>query len=141
MTFMVLLATICLLPQDFVAAQSRNEFGSDYRSRRTVTPWLSTLDNGNGNGALNYFNIVRPQKQARQTGQSLKNDLNRLETRLPPKDPQTTGSTSSVPITTGRMNSTGHPTSYATTGTYFGGGLGNGNRGNTQNRFGRNGKN
>jgi hypothetical protein len=139
--FVTLFSALCLTGPTQLFAQSKNQFGSDYRNRRTVSPWLSTLDNGSGLGALNYFNIVRPQQRARQAASNFQNELNRVESSLSTKRPQTNVPSTSVPITTGRMNPTGHPTSYGTTGSYFGGTAGNGNRGNAQNSFGRNGRN
>lgn len=139
---LVMLASVLSLTSTAsLFAQNKNLFGSDYRNRRTVSPWLSTLDNGNGFGALNYFNIVQPQQRARQAAHNFQHELNRVESTLSTKRTQSNAPASSISITTGRMSPTGHPTSYGNTGTYFGGTAGNGNRGNALNRFGRNGKN
>ena len=140
-TLGTLFAVICLSGTEPLFAQSKNQFGSDYRNRRSVSPYLSLMDNGNGNGGLNYYNIVKPQQRARQTARNLQNELHQVESSLAKKPGQTSGPPSSIPITTGRMNPTGHPTSYGNTGSYFGGGTGNGVTGGAENRFGRNGKN
>jgi hypothetical protein len=148
-------AAICLSANGLVFAQSsgpqKNQFGSSVRNRSTVSPYLSVIDNtGNGGNALNYYNIVKPRERARQANREIQNELHQVESGMQSSRRQGLSSNDSIPITTGRMSPTGHMTSFANTGGYFGnqggggggrGGGGGGARGGGGNGFGRNGKN
>src|SRR5438128_172753 len=118
-------AAACLMNVDSTWAQSpasrRNSFGADSRNRPTVSPYLSMQDNGSGYGAMNYYNIVRPQQRARQAARNLRNELRDVESEMgrPNGNPNTTASKQAAPITTGRMQPTGHSTAFADTKNYF----------------------
>jgi hypothetical protein len=106
-----------------IAQQPKNEFGSGQRSRRNVSPFLSTLDNGSGENALNYFNIVKPQTQGAQTAKRLQSDLNKVQTSL--SQPRGSEEPSELaPITSGRLAPTGHGATFNDLQNRFGGGGG-----------------
>ena len=96
------------------AAPPKNRFGSGQRQRRTVSPYLSTIDNGQLGGAdnaLNYFNIVKPQTQGAKTAKNLQNELRNVESAI--DQPRGSGEPSELPsITTGRLPPTGHGASF-----------------------------
>jgi hypothetical protein len=102
---------------DFALAQApqKNRFGSGQRQRRTVSPYLSTLDNGQAGGAdnaLNYFNIVKPQQQGAKTAKNLQNELRNVESSI--DQPRGSGEPSELAsITTGRLAPTGHGASFS----------------------------
>ena len=132
-----LVAVALLFSGSPLLAQAKNQFGSDFRNRPTVSPYLSTMDNGSGYGALNYFNIVRPQQRARQANRELQRELHEVENNQSYDKGQPLTSNDTKPITSGRMLPTGHTTSFGNTGGYFGG---TANGGNSANGFGRNGR-
>ena len=128
------------------AQPPRNQFGVSQRNRPTVSPWLSVVDNGTGGGqnALNYFNIVRPVQRGRQANRNLQNELRNVESSI--SRPQrgagpisNMDSLNSTPITTGRMQPTGHLPNFGDLGGRFGVGVGGGAGG--VNNFGINGRN
>lgn len=118
---------VCLVRTDVASAQSapaKNQFGAGVMNRRTVSPWLSTLDNGNGLGGLNYYNIVTPQRKYQAAAQNLQNEVQGLQSNsrnLTNGGPATTAAT---PITSGRMPPTGHTIAFGSTNSYFPGGTG-----------------
>lgn len=137
-----ILIVICISSVQLADAQEKNQFGAGYRNRPTVSPYLSMTDNGSGNGALNYYNIVQPQQRARRAVRRLQNELEEVDSGLSTKRSRNSPPTSSTPITTGRMEATGHSTSFANSGGYFNGRNGGGpNAFRGTNSFGRNGRN
>lgn len=126
---------IGLFENNAIQAQSKNQFGSVSRRKPSVSPYLSTLDNGSGYGALNYYNIVKPQQRARQAGREFQKELHSVENNLSSLERTSETPVNTAPITTGRMPPTGHAVSFGDTGGYFGGGAGGG-----PNQFGRNRK-
>ena len=99
---------------------AKNRFGDDIVKRRTVSPYLSVIDNGNGIDALNYYNIVRPQQRAQKQARSLRNELRTVETDLQRAEAERKGVTpASRAITSGRMPSTGHTAGFGNVGGYF----------------------
>lgn len=111
------------------AQQPKNQFQSGVANRRTVSPWISTIDNtGQGLSPLNYYNIVTPQRRFAAAAQNLQNEVQTLQSSSRNSNNAMT-STSSMPITSGRMSPTGHATSFGDTRGYFRGGGGGGNGG------------
>jgi len=129
------------------AQQPSNTFGAGRRNRPTVSPYVSLTDNGNGNNGsdMNYFNIVRPTQRAREANRNLQNQLQSVESDLS-KRKSTSGTASSTnkesryAITSGRMPSTGHTTTFGDLGGRFGGASGN-SQFSGSNTFGRDGNN
>ena len=111
-----LCALLSVTSLDFAFAQAprKNQFGAGQRQRRTVSPYLSTIDNGQLGGAdnaLNYFNIVKPQTQGAKTARNLQNEIRNVETEL--EQPRGSGEPSELaPITTGRLAPTGHGATF-----------------------------
>ena len=129
------------------AQQPSNSFGAGRRNQPTVSPYVSLTDNGNGNNGsdLNYFNIVRPTQRARAANRSLQNELQSMESKLARKSTPNGATNSANPesryaITTGRMPSTGHTTTFGDLGGRFGGASGNSQFAGS-NTFGRDGRN
>ena len=92
-------------------APKRNQFGSGQRQRRTVSPYLSTLDNGQGNDGLNYFNIVKPQQAGAKTARNFQKELRDVESTI--SDPRGADEPSQLSaITTGRLPPTGHGATF-----------------------------
>ena len=99
---------------------ARNRFGDDIIKRRTVSPYLSVIDNGNGFDGLNYYNIVRPQQRAQKQARSLRKELQTVETDLQRAERERKGlPPASRAITSGRMASTGHAAGFGNVGGYF----------------------
>lgn len=99
---------------------AKNRFADDIVRRRTVSPYLSVIDNGNGFDGLNYYNIVRPQQRAQKQARSLRNELRTVETDLQIAERERKGLTpASRAITSGRMASTGHTAGFGNVGGYF----------------------
>ena len=113
---MGLWALLSVTSVDFASAQAprKNQFGSGQRGRRTVSPFLSTIDNGQYGGAdnaLNYFNIVKPQQQGAKVAKSLQGELRNVESQL--NAPRGGDEPSELAaITTGRLPPTGHGASF-----------------------------
>lgn len=119
----VLSALVCAWPLSVEAQLPQGEVGRNPITKPTVSPYLN-LFNRNNSAGFNYYNLVRPQQQMqRAAGQfsreinSLQSSVNKLNQRK-----QTPGETE--PLTSGRMMTTGHPTSFGSTGGYFPGGAG-----------------
>lgn len=99
---------------------AKNRFGDDVVKRRTVSPYLSVIDNGNGFDGLNYYNIVRPQQRAQKQARSLRRELQTVETDLQIAERERKGlPPASRAITSGRMASTGHSAGFGNVGGYF----------------------
>jgi len=127
---------VSVIAPTVVSAQQKNQFGSTARRKPTVSPYLSTLDNGSGYGALNYYNIVRPQQRARQAGRDFQRELHTVENNVADLEKSANTPLNTAPITSGRMAPTGHSVAFGDTSNYFGGGSGG-----SANSFGtRNGK-
>jgi|GEM_PF-7132403 len=100
----------------------RQPVRQSFRDRPRVSPYTSLINNGNGSGAaLNYFNIVRPRKQAAKVARSLSTQLQAAESNIQAlkRSPATQATTDSEPVTTGRMRATGHPTAFGYLGDFY----------------------
>lgn len=99
----------------FGQAPQKNRFGSGQRQRRTVSPYVSMVDNGQAGAAdntLNYFNIVKPQQQGAKTAKALQNELRNVEDSV--NQPRGSDEPSELAaITTGRLAPTGHGASFS----------------------------
>ncbi len=108
---MCALLTLSSLDLTFAQAPQKNRFGSGQRQRRTVSPYLSTLDNGQGNDGLNYFNIVKPQQASAKAAKNFQNELRNVESSI--NQPRGAGEPSELAaITTGRLPPTGHGANF-----------------------------
>lgn len=89
----------------------------------TVSPYLNLFRSNNsrgGNAILNYYGLVRPQQQAMQQNNALRNDFNRMSDRSPGNGQQNRNRR-----TSSMLGITGHPTSFMSLGG-GGGGAGGG---------------
>jgi hypothetical protein len=94
------------------AAPGGNTFGRPGVTRPTTSPYLNLLrNNGRGNFALDYHRLVRPEQQWRNYTSRLNQRLNTVERTL---------STELLPDgSVPQVRTTGHPTSFLNTGSYF----------------------
>jgi hypothetical protein len=86
-----------------------------------LSPYLNLLRPGDA--AVNYYALVQPEFQRRQDRNVMFNSLQSLANQLPPP-PGIQEEDIDRPL-----RSTGHPTAFGYTGTYFGGGTGTTARG------------
>lgn len=83
----------------------------------TISPYLNLFrNNSNRNSVLNYFGLVRPQQQALQQNNALRNDLNTLSNRTEGNEQSNLNRRSSM------LGITGHATSFMSIGASGGGG-------------------
>lgn len=94
-----------------------------FRDRPRVSPYTSLANPDGSNVSLNYYNIVRPRQQAARTARRLSNELQSVESNVQslqqPQDEKLI--IASPPLTTGRMEPTGHPATFGSLGTYYSG--------------------
>jgi hypothetical protein len=116
----VLLAlwTICSTGAANAQAPSPRSQINNAIERPTVSPYLNLFNNNGGNPALNYYNQVRPQQQLRSTANQLQNDVRSLQTGLKNRKPVAAAG-GEIPISTGRMQPTGHSTAFGSLQGYF----------------------
>jgi hypothetical protein len=81
--------------------------GGGYSRPPAFSPYLNLLRAG-GSPALNYYGIVRPQQQFRESIQNLSNDVNLNEQAI-----------GNLAATGGALPTTGHPTQFMNLGGYF----------------------
>jgi hypothetical protein len=86
-------------------------FGPGYQTQ--LSPYLRMLIPGDQ--AINYFSLVLPEFQRRQDRNQFQMQIQGLTNLLPPR-PGITDRDIDTPLP-----STGHPTAFGYTGTYFGG--------------------
>jgi hypothetical protein len=86
-------------------------FGPGYQTQ--LSPWLNMLRGGDA--AANYFLGVQPEFQRRQDRNQIYGSLQGFSNMLPMR-PQVIDRDIDTPL-----NSTGHPTAFGYTGSYFGG--------------------
>ncbi|WP_373651796.1 hypothetical protein [Schlesneria sp. DSM 10557] len=126
--FCVLCITMSLIEVSIASAQQpKNRFGSEFRNRPTVSPYLSIVDSG---GAANLFNIVRPRQQAQSRARDFRRELDSVESNFQQTQRSSTQPPEfSAPITTGRMGPTGHSAGFGDLAGYFGNQGGRGSNG------------
>lgn len=99
---------------------SPRQFDQTRRSRPTVSPYTSLINNGDGGGGgvnLNYFNIVRPREQAQRAARRFSNELYDVESSIDSLRQPSGGSQSEPAVnSSGRTPPTGHPTAFGTIG-------------------------
>ena len=129
----VLCFALCLVSLSTASAQQpRNRFGSEFRNRPTVSPYLSLVDGG---GTANLFNIVRPRQQAQRRAKEFQKELDNVESEFQrAQQPLPQGPSAEVPITTGRMSPTGHGATFGDLNGYFGNPTGRGNKSSSSSR-------
>jgi hypothetical protein len=113
-----------------VSAQFTYPFqaGQRYPGWQTpLSPYLNLLRPGNP--AVNYYGLVEPEFQRRQDRGVIYNSLQSLANQLPQR-PGIMEEEFNAPL-----RSTGHPTAFGYTGSYFGGGVSTAVRGPISNPF------
>jgi hypothetical protein len=111
-------ATLGLLALTVAPATAQNiypyqppRFGPGYQTQ--LSPWLNMLRGGDA--AANYFLGVQPEFQRREDRNRIYGSLQGMQNLLPAR-PQVVDRDIDTPLP-----STGHPTAFGYTGSYFGG--------------------
>ena len=115
---MIAATAVCVITAGQAAAQNPYPYntgvpnpGGQYQRPPVLSPYLNL--NNRGNPAINYFNFVAPQFQARQQGNG------GLQQQLPALQPGDDIALDSHNPTDRIPRAAGHPTSFMNTGGYF----------------------
>jgi hypothetical protein len=126
-------------PTSATAQLPQGEVGRNPITKPTISPYLNLFNRGNSAG-FNYYNLVRPQQQMQRAAGQFSGEINSLQSSVSKLNQRKQTPTEAEPLTTGRMMTTGHSTSFGSTGGYFPGGVGNrggGGQGNFGSRPGQ----
>ena len=110
----------CVLSAESAFAQARAPRGQNLRGRPTQSPYLGLLNNNGAVGSgLDYYTIVRPRQQTLRTENNLGREMRSAQSNIKSLEAANKSATGTEAISTGRMMSTGHTTSFGNVGSYF----------------------
>ncbi|HUG19590.1 MAG TPA: hypothetical protein VMM56_11455 [Planctomycetaceae bacterium] len=111
-----IITIIAICSAIFVFEQAAFAFqGFGTPNRPTVTPYLNLVPGRNRSAALNYYRSYRPEIEFRRNEQLLGRSIRTLQNEI--NQPQLTEQKANS-----QLGTTGHPTVFGNTGSYFPGG-------------------
>jgi hypothetical protein len=112
-------AAWCGTSGEAAAQNAKQRYTQDGITNPPISPYLNFFNNNNS-PAQNYFNFVSPQLEMRNEASRLQREIGTLDRGLSSLKQQP-NATADKPLNSRRLSTTGHATSFGSTGGYFGG--------------------